>query len=447
MRRTTLPALLAAALVLALALPARADDPRRTPVVLAVERVSPAVVNITTSRVVQAVPDPFGGAFSGPAYERFLREFGIERMPRKAQSLGSGVIIDGARGFVLTNAHVINGATEISVRLKDGRELAAQVKGSDPDRDLAVLQVERAGSLPQAEMGDSTDLLIGETVIAIGNPYGFTHTVTTGVISAVGRSVGTSDEVLSDLIQTDTAINPGNSGGPLLNILGQVIGINTAIHAEASGIGFAIPINKAKRVVAELINQGHVTPVWLGLFGQDLDQPTASYLGLKSPRGLLVTDLHAGGPAQRAGLAPGDVILTLNGRGVDDRDHFLSLMLDVGPGDSVRLGVSRQGREMTLQAKAQALDDAAVAALVDEHWGFAADPRRPRTGILVGRVAPNGPAARIGLKPGDILHQIGNQSLETPDDLARAFTRYHLHNTLLLSVQRGRALYHVRMAL
>ncbi|HBE94754.1 MAG TPA: hypothetical protein DDW80_04835, partial [Desulfovibrio sp.] len=268
---------------------AQSEDLRRTPVVRAVQAVGPAVVNITSSRLVQSVPTPFGGQFSGPLFERFLRDFGLEVPAQKAQSLGSGVLIDGRRGFVLTNAHVIEGASEIAVRLQDGRELAAKVRGADPDLDLAVLQVDPAGGLPQAEMGDSSTLFIGETVIAIGNPYGYTNTVTTGVVSAVGRSVGTDEEILTDLIQTDAAINPGNSGGPLLNLLGQVIGINTAIQADAQGIGFAIPVNKAKRVLDELINVGHVTPVWLGLFGQDLDQPTAGYLGLKSPRGVLVT--------------------------------------------------------------------------------------------------------------------------------------------------------------
>jgi Do/DeqQ family serine protease len=421
---------------------AQSEDLRRTPVVRAVQAVGPAVVNITSSRLVQSVPTPFGGQFSGPLFERFLRDFGLEVPAQKAQSLGSGVLIDGRRGFVLTNAHVIEGASEIAVRLQDGRELAAKVRGADPDLDLAVLQVDPAGGLPQAEMGDSSTLFIGETVIAIGNPYGYTNTVTTGVVSAVGRSVGTDEEVLTDLIQTDAAINPGNSGGPLLNLLGQVIGINTAIQADAQGIGFAIPVNKAKRVLDELINVGHVTPVWLGLFGQDLDQPTAGYLGLKSPRGVLVTELSRNGPAERAGVRPGDAVLALGGKPVEDRQHLISLVRDLGRSET-RLTVARGGRELTLAVTPQALDQATLEGLLLTHWGLSLDPRPRRAGLAVSKV--QGPAQRLGLKPGDLLMQIGGQDISGPDDLARAFARYHLHNALVLTIQRGQNIYRARM--
>jgi S1-C subfamily serine protease len=428
-------------LLLAPAALAQSEDLRRTPVVRAVQAVGPAVVNITSSRTVKAVT-PFGGQFSGPLFDRFLRDFGLDMPAQKAQSLGSGVLIDGRRGFVLTNAHVIEGASEIAVRLQDGRELAARVRGADPDLDLAVLQVDPAGGLPQAEMGDSAGLFIGETVIAIGNPYGYTNTVTTGVISAVGRSVGEDEEILTDLIQTDAAINPGNSGGPLLNILGQVIGINTAIRADAQGIGFAIPVNKAKRVIDELISSGHVTPVWLGLFGQDLDQPTAVYLGLKSPRGVLVTDLAHGGPAEAAGVRPGDALLALGGRPVEDRQHFLSLVRDLGRSET-RLTVARAGRELTFSVTPQALDPATAERLVLEHWGIALDPRPRRAGLVLSR--SQGPAQRLGLKPGDLLMQIGGQDMTSVEDLARAFARYHLHNALVLTIQRGQNIYRARM--
>ena len=423
---------------------AQSDDLRRTPVVRAVQAVGPAVVNITSSRMVRAVATPFGGQFSGPLFERFLRDFGLDVAPQKAQSLGSGVLIDGRRGFVLTNAHVIEGASEIAVRLQDGRELAAQVRGADPDLDLAVLQVDPAGGLPQAEMGDSANLFIGETVIAIGNPYGFTNTVTTGVISAVGRAVGTEDEVLTDLIQTDAAINPGNSGGPLLNIMGQVIGINTAIKEDAQGIGFAIPVNKAKRVLDELISSGHVTPVWLGLFGQDLDQPTAVYLGLKSPRGVLVTELAKNGPADRAGVRPGDAVLALAGHPVEDRQHLLSLVRDLGRNEA-KLVVVRAGKELTLAVTPQALDQATVEGQLLTHWGLSMDPRPRRAGLVLNKA--QGPAQRLGLRAGDLILQVGGQDIGGMDDMARAFARYHLHNALVLTVQRGQNIYRARMPL
>ncbi|MFW5734018.1 MAG: trypsin-like peptidase domain-containing protein, partial [Oceanidesulfovibrio sp.] len=249
---------------------------RRTPVVRAVEKISPAVVNITTDReVTRDMPFGSGNDLLAP----FFREF-FGDLPKRSynhQSMGSGVIIDGKRGLVLSNAHVISGATSVRARLADGREFQAQLVGSDPDFDLAVLRLENAAELPQVPLGDSEDILIGETVIAIGNPFGFTHTVTTGVVSAVKRSIRTDHGIYTDFIQTDAAINPGNSGGPLLNLNGQLIGINTAIHAQAEGIGFAIPVNKAKRVVGELLGRGRVGPVWLGLAGQNIDPGTASY--------------------------------------------------------------------------------------------------------------------------------------------------------------------------
>ena len=242
-------------------------DVRVTPVVKAVKAVGPAVVNITTATRVQSRGSELDDVFS-PLFQRFFNLPLQRPREREYKSLGSGVIIDGKRALVLTNAHVISGAGTIKARLSDGREFTAELVGAGADYDLAVLHLKDAKDLPQAEMGDSTDLMIGETVIAIGNPYGFNHTVTTGVISAVNRSVNTDQGVYSDFVQTDAAINPGNSGGPLVNLLGQVIGINTAIYAKAEGIGFAIPVSKAKRVVSQLLHKGTVSAVWLGLAGQ-----------------------------------------------------------------------------------------------------------------------------------------------------------------------------------
>jgi len=286
---------------------------RITPVVLAVQQVAPAVVNITTTQVVERGGRPFGGVyddFFGPFFGDLPGDG--QREDPAPQSLGSGVIIDGAKGLVLTNAHVIAGATSVRARLIDGREFDAELVGSDTDFDLAVLRLTSTGPLPQVHMADSDSLLIGETVIAIGNPFGYTHTVTTGVVSALKRSVRTEQGVFTDFIQTDAAINPGNSGGPLLNILGDLVGLNTAILASAEGIGFAIPINKAKRVVAELLDQGRVSPVWLGLSGQNLDQRTAGYFGLRDLKGMIIAEVYPNAPAQQAGMAPGDVLLSID---------------------------------------------------------------------------------------------------------------------------------------
>ena len=257
-----------------------AEHQRENAVVKAVRKVSPVVVNISSESEVRKRVNPFSGFAMDPHFESFFRDFfdhGFERQYKRT-SLGSGVIIDGKRGFILTNEHVILKTGTITVVLKDGREFDAQIVGTDPDSDLAVLRISSKEPLPDIEMGDSDDLMIGETVFAIGNPFGFSNTVTTGVISAINRSIRTDDVVYHDFIQTDASINPGNSGGPLLNINGNLVGINTAIYAKAQGIGFAIPINKAKRIVSDLIRYGEVIPAWIGITVQDLDADLARYL-------------------------------------------------------------------------------------------------------------------------------------------------------------------------
>ncbi|MEJ2657453.1 MAG: trypsin-like peptidase domain-containing protein, partial [Desulfobacterales bacterium] len=239
-----------------------AENLRESAVVKAIKRVSPAVVNISSEFEVRKRVNPFYGFGLDPSFESFFKDFfdpGYEQKYKRT-SMGSGVIIDGKRGFILTNKHVIIKSSTITVALKDGREFKAQVIGADPDSDLAVLRISPKGDLPAIEMGNSGNLMIGETVIAIGNPFGFSNTVTTGVISAVNRSIKVDDTFYHEFIQTDASINPGNSGGPLLNIYGELIGINTAIYAKAQGIGFAIPINKAKRIVSDLIKFGEVIP-------------------------------------------------------------------------------------------------------------------------------------------------------------------------------------------
>ncbi|MBF0549354.1 MAG: trypsin-like peptidase domain-containing protein, partial [Deltaproteobacteria bacterium] len=235
--------------------PAPASN-RETPVVRAVKAAGPAVVNISTETVVKPGPSPFSGLHNDPLFERFFRDFFEPRRQYTLTSLGSGVIVDGKKGFVLTNYHVVVRATKITVALGQDRTLEATVVGVDPDTDLAVVKVNSPKPLPSIAMGNSDDLMIGETAIAIGNPFGLSHTVTVGVISALHRSFRTGDRTYHDFIQTDASINPGNSGGPLLNIDGELVGITTAIYSQAEGIGFAIPINKARRITKDLIAYG-----------------------------------------------------------------------------------------------------------------------------------------------------------------------------------------------
>lgn len=422
---------------------------RLSPIVRAVQQVSPAVVNITTSTMVQGR----GGSPFDELFSPFFQEFFNLPMPRQGrprsfsrESLGSGVLIDGAKGLVLTNAHVIAGASTISCRLSDGREFEAELVGAGPDFDLAVLRLVDAKNLPEAPMADSEQLLIGETVIAIGNPFGFNHTVTTGVISALNRSVKSDSGVYTDFIQTDAAINPGNSGGPLVNILGQVIGITTAIHARAEGIGFAIPVHKAQRVVEQLLHQGSLRPVWLGLAGQDLDERLAGYFGLRRVEGMLVTEVHPGTPAERAGLRPGDVVLTVNGVPVEDKRHYLQLLRNYVEGQEVRLTFQREERQQSVSLPLAAFDTKTALAMAETRWGFSLG-KSGGQGLAVTTVRRGSPAAALGLQEGDLVLKIQEIPLNETTDFVAAVQRYRLDNSLLMVVARGGRVHHVRLRL
>jgi Do/DeqQ family serine protease len=418
------------------------DNDRRTPVVRAVQATSPSVVNITVTRRSQGdIRSPFGDPF----LDRFFGSM-YGQQPRESQSLGSGVIIDGAKGLVLTNAHVISGGGEIAVRLLDGRDFAADLVGSDPDFDLAVLKLRNGAGLPQVSMGDSDDIYIGETVIAIGNPFGYSHTVTTGVVSALNRPMTTDNGAFGSFIQTDAAINPGNSGGPLLNIHGELIGITTAIQARAEGIGFAIPVNKAKFVVHELLDSGHVAPIWLGLFGQDVDQATARYFKLRTVKGMLVSEVHPDTPGAGAGIRPGDIVLAFNGAQIAGKDDYLTRLFGITRSERVVLTVQRDGTPRDITMKPQVLDKGKALELVRTRWGFElAD--RDGGGAEVTMVRPGSAAAQLGLQPGDVIHQIGSRRLASGIDLLNAFLRNRMQKTVLMRVQRGRGLYYVRLTL
>ena len=412
---------------------------RMTPVVKAVNNAAPAVVNITSTLVERRSARemmPFDFFFDIPG--RPGRDF-------RSESIGSGIIIDGRRSLVLTNAHVVNGATDISVRLLDGRTFSADVVGAEPDFDIAVLRLKGASDLPAVAMGDSTDLLPGENVIAIGNPFGFSHTVTTGVVSALDRTIEAEDGVFTDLIQTDAAINPGNSGGPLLNVLGELIGINTAIYDKAQGIGFAIPISKARRVVDEILDQGHVSTPWLALIGQNVDPRTARYLRLPEAEGLLVTEVFENGPADKAGLRPGDVIMEMSGNAVTDRDKYLSLMRNHQPHAPITLKVWRDGREKTYTLTATDFDDKSAEALALRRWGISV--KDGRNGAVVTQVKANSPAARLGLEKGDIITAVSGRVTDSRTAFLDAFRRDFLNRQILLQVLRGGRLYQARMGI
>ena len=427
------------------------DELRKTPVVRAVEQAAPSVVNIITMTTVRREAGPFGfwleDEFWPPIGRLFERPEFSNRQVR--QSLGSGVIIDGEKGLVLSNDHVISGASSIKVRLADGREFEAELVGSNADFDLAVLSLKKASFLPQAILGNSDQIMIGEEVIAIGNPYGLSHTVTTGVVSALGRSVATQKHGLyTDFIQTDAAINPGNSGGPLLNILGQVIGINTAIYAQGSGIGFAIPINKAGRVVDELLSKGQVSPVWLGMFGQNLDERTAGYLGLPNRRGLLVTEIYPDSPAKQAAIRPGDLIRSIDGVEIEDRDHYLQILRNHTQNEDLILDLIRDGRNMEFKVRTATFTLDMARSLALNLWGIAFEKGRSgRDGLLVIEARRNFPASQAVLKPGDMVLQIGPQVLKTDQDFTQAVLKGYMQRNLLIAVVRDDRLYYARMRL
>jgi S1-C subfamily serine protease len=297
------------------------DDLRRNPIVRAVEQIGPSVVNISAERLVMRRASPLD--YFGAPGDR----------GRRSESLGSGVVLDGS-GIVVTNDHVISGASKIIVTTADGRELEAELLGADADNDLAVLKVDGKGLKP-VRVGTTADLMIGETAIAVGNPFGLSNTVTTGIVSALQRTVKGEGRTYTDFIQTDAAINPGNSGGALCNVLGELIGINTAIVGGANTIGFAIPVERVRRIADDLLRFGEVKPVWIGVRGTTLTagraRPSARGLGMR------VRSVYPSSPADVAPREPGDVVLSLNGRDVESREDFDTLLSAVAPGGSVTL--------------------------------------------------------------------------------------------------------------
>ncbi len=441
----------AAALALAIGLvplPARAGDPflRRTAAVEAAQKVGPAVVSVLTETDVQR-RSPFENFRGDPLFERFFRDFFDPGQPRTAQSLGSGVLID-AEGHVLTNEHVVGRASRIKVSLQDGRELDATLIGADPNNDLAVLAVETDEKLPWVAPGSSADLLVGEPVIAIGNPFGLSQTVTTGVISALDRSLRASeDRAFYGFLQTDASINPGNSGGPLLNAEGSLIGINTAIYQGAEGIGFAIPIDTARRVVDELLRHGEVAPVWLGVELQDLDPRLHEVLELpRGTKGALVSGVAEGSPAARAGLRRGDLILKAAGHPVPTARDVYGIVERATPGEELVLEIRRDGAQRQIVASAERVSDATATALAERLLGLALAPA-PKGGFQVKRVRPQSGAARIGFQPGDLVVAINGRPLEDGEAFQRTVLDLQGRTRALVVVQRGGGRYHVTVPL
>ncbi len=405
------------------------SDLRRSAVVRAVEQIGPSVVNISAERLVRRRASALD--FFGMPGDR----------SRRSESLGSGVVLD-ASGIVVTNDHVISGASKIYVTTSDGRELEAELLGADADNDLAVLKVEGRGLKP-VRVGTTADLMIGETAIAVGNPFGLSNTVTTGIVSALQRTVKGEGRTYTDFIQTDAAINPGNSGGALCNVLGELIGINTAIVGGANTIGFAIPVERVRRIVDDLLRYGEVKSVWIGVRGA-----TASAQGARpSARGLgmRVRSVYPSSPAEDAGLEPGDLVVGINGRPVESREDFDTLLASVSPGASVRVEVRRGERSRTFTVKAARTPEDLGLEVLRREIGISV--AQHRGGLVLTSVARESPADRKGLERGDLLVAVNGRRVSSLEEAARAVERGYERSGLVLVVGRGGYAYNVTFAL
>jgi serine protease Do len=422
------------ALLLALSLVSGDLESRRSPVVKVVDAVSPAVVYVGTVQVVETRfrrRSPFDEYFFGPQEER-----------RAVEGLGSGVIIDPS-GVIVTNEHVIRGASQIHVVLADGRQLDAEVIGSNADADLAVLKVQARAPLPAAKLGTSSDLMIGETVIAIGSPLGLKKTVTVGVVSALGRSIRNEEQVLNDFIQTDASINPGNSGGPLLNIDGEIIGINSAIIASAQNIGFAIPADKVRRIVAELTHFGKVRPAWVGLELAPLSLELGRRIGWDRTYGALVEAVEDGSPAAAAGFQPGDVVTQVGSTQVESSDDLLSRIRNFTAGAPISMKVFRGGRLLEVSVTPAEFPQQLIDATVWRRLGLRVKPGKGGMPILA--VRPGSASQRAGLQPGDVLMRLNNQPVESAESFREAVIQARGQRSALLLVRRGRYGYHLTL--
>lgn len=409
-----------------------------------VKEVTPCVVNISTISKKKLVQPLF-------QFSPFFNDFFNGNQPRyrRDTSLGSGFIIN-REGYILTNDHVIRDAETIKVKLSNDTTYTGKVVGSDPKTDIAVIKIDSKEPLPVAVLGDSSTLQVGQWAIAIGNPFGLDRTVTVGVVSATGRS-NMGIETYEDFIQTDASINPGNSGGPLLNIHGEVIGINTAIVAAGQGIGFAIPVNMAKQIVEQLISKGKVSRGWLGVSIQPVTEEIAKSFGLKKAQGALVNEIVAGSPAAKAGIRQGDIIVAIDDKEVKDVSHLQRLVATVPVGTRVELKVVRDGKEQKLPLVIGSSDSAAAKQVKPdqqepEEWlGMSVEelPREMRMkglyGVVVSGVDPEGVAAEAGLRQGDIIISINRQKVENLADYTRIIAESEKRDSALLLVKRGNA--------
>jgi serine protease Do len=435
-----------------------------------VKKVKPAVVNIFTVKTVKFRGGPwssprgrfFGSpdGFESPEEEFFNNFFGFQgQQPRefKERALGSGFIFD-AEGYIITNNHVVDGADDIKVKLDDGQEIPAEVIGKDPKTDIALLKLTREGVYPFISFGDSDKVEIGDWLVAIGNPYGLEHTVTAGILSARGRAIGAGP--YDDFLQTDASINPGNSGGPLLNLAGEVVGINSMIVAGGNGIGFAIPSSMATKIVDKLRNFGRVDRGWLGVYIQEVTPELAKVFGLDEPRGALVGTIQAGTPAEKAGMLHGDVVLVFDGKPIKQYQELSANVADTPVGKVCDVVVWREGKEVTLQVTIglfpESDDGSAQTGAGPTDLGIAVRELTPDAarslgvdpvGLLVESVAPDSPAGQAGISSKDIILEVDREKVNTIRDYRRVLAQHKKDEPFVFFIRRGEANIYVTFTL
>ncbi len=417
------------------------------------EKVRPGVVNIQVSKTVKNAGmerfggNPFGEGFPFGDFFGPFGGFGNNIPERRQQGIGSGFIIN-SDGYILTNNHVVEDADKIKVKLANGKEFDGKIIGRDPKTDLALIKIKNSSDLQPLKLGNSDDLKVGSWVLAVGSPFGLEQTVTAGIVSAKGRVIGSGP--YDNFIQTDASINPGNSGGPLINMQGEVVGINTAIIASGQGIGFAIPINMAKEIAPQLQKRGHVTRGMLGVTIQDVTPELAKSLGLGATEGALVSQVLPGEPAEKAGIKQGDVIVNFDGRKVENSKDLPRIVAATPIGKEVAVTVLRDGKQIKLRAKIGELQEEKSAGMESPGQpalGVSVQNLTPQiarelglkqtAGVVVTAVEPGSPAEDAGIQTGDVIRSVNRKSVKNVDEFVRALEKAKKGASILLLVQRG----------
>lgn len=420
------------------------------------ETISPAVVNISTVKTIKGGGPVFRHFYQSPwgdedPFKDFFEKFFGEEHQRefKQRSLGSGFIINN-EGYIVTNNHVIADADQIKVKLNSGEEYDAKIIGRDPSTDIALIKIKANSNYSVVNLGNSDSLKVGEWVVAIGSPFGLEHTVTAGIVSAKGRVIGSGP--YDDFIQTDASINPGNSGGPLINMEGEVVGINTAIIASGQGIGFAVPVNMAKGVIKQLKEEGEVTRGWLGVGIQDINDEMAEYYGVKDNKGVLVSQVFPGDPADKAGIKAKDIIIAVNDKKIETSRELTRMIAGFHIGEEAKITVLRDAKEKTFNVKIAKRQEGQVTSLGIPHekqeaFGIRVSSLTPEIahrlnlreteGVVVTGVQANSQGEEKGIQTRDIIKEINHQPINTVDEYNDAIQKVKKGVTVTMLIKRG----------